>query len=395
MNEKAKNKISWAKTQLFLEHPFFGCLGMRLKFSQSDEIETLCTDGTRLIYNPEFLLSLSNPEILGVLVHEIMHCAMMHMYRGGTRDHLKWNYACDAAINQIILDMKFTLPKGCVDGSKYKNMPAEQIYAKLPVNEGGGGGKGKGPFDPNGPTGTFEKPKAKDPGQDPGGQPGQPGSGIEELTEVDWQMAVEQATVLAKKAGKLPGNMDRTIKDGRPSNQNWREMLWRFVENTLPSDYSWSKPNRRYIHQGIYLPTLLKENMPKICLVCDVSGSISVDDLALVKPEIEAILKSCRPTELEVIYCDTKVQKVESFTPDDNVELSPKGGGGTMFAPAFEYIIEGEEQPCCILFMTDTYAGDLDRLPKPNQEVLWMIPERYRSNMERLPFGEHVYLSCY
>ena len=395
INEKAKNKIAWAKTQLFLEHPFFGCLGMRLKFIQSLEIDTLCTDGSRLIYNPEFLLSLSNPEILGVLVHEIMHNAMLHPYRGGTRNHERWNYACDLAINGIILDMKFSLPKGILHDPKYKGMPAEQIYAKLPEEKGGGGnGKGKNVFDPSGPTGYFDKPGKPDPNgdQNKGNSPNGP---VEEMSEVDWQMAVEQATVLAKKADKLPGNMDRTIKDGQPSNQDWRQLLWQFIENTLPSDYSWSRPNRRFIHQDIYLPSLLKENSPKFYLVVDTSGSIGPDDLKLIKPELDAILQSVKPEMIDIIYCDSRVAGREQVTPEegDLFSMSPKGGGGTEFQPAIDEIAKDPEPGKAIIWFTDTYASDLHHLTPPEQDVLWLIPERYAP--EKMPFGTIVKLSQY
>jgi hypothetical protein len=103
----------------------------------SDEIrpKTMCTDGTKIIFHPEFVASQSDEAIRLVLLHEIMHCLGDHMVRRQERNPLIWNWACDYAINPILDGEKgLEWPKN-EDGSrmgllepKYAGMRAEDIY---------------------------------------------------------------------------------------------------------------------------------------------------------------------------------------------------------------------------------------------------------------------------
>jgi hypothetical protein len=95
----------------------------------------MCTDGTRIIFHPEFVASQSDEAIRLVLLHEIMHCLGDHMTRRQERNPLIWNWACDYAINPILDGEKgLEWPKN-EDGSrmgllepKYAGMRAEDIY---------------------------------------------------------------------------------------------------------------------------------------------------------------------------------------------------------------------------------------------------------------------------
>src|SRR5207237_287895 len=74
--------------------PFFAALSLFAKFRASDRIPTAATNGRDVLYNPEFLLHLPPPQLDAVLVHEVLHAALLHSLRGGTRDPVRWNLAC-------------------------------------------------------------------------------------------------------------------------------------------------------------------------------------------------------------------------------------------------------------------------------------------------------------
>jgi hypothetical protein len=103
----------------------------------SDQInpKTMCTDGTRIIFHPEFVASQTDEAIRFVLLHEILHCIGDHMTRRQNRNPLIWNYACDYAINPTLNgENGIDWPKN-KDGSrmglfeeKYEGMRAEDIY---------------------------------------------------------------------------------------------------------------------------------------------------------------------------------------------------------------------------------------------------------------------------
>lgn len=109
----------------------------------SDQLnpKTMCTDGKRIIFHPEFVASQTDEAIRLVLAHELLHCIGDHQSRRQDRNPLIWNYACDYAINPI-LDQEegFEWPKN-EDGSrmglleeKYAGMRAEDIYELIKNN---------------------------------------------------------------------------------------------------------------------------------------------------------------------------------------------------------------------------------------------------------------------
>lgn len=82
---------------------FFATLAMGLKPIQDFDIETACVDGKHLAYNPDWFVALGREERIGLLAHEVMHCANKHMSRRGVRDPRKWNIACVVGGTRILM----------------------------------------------------------------------------------------------------------------------------------------------------------------------------------------------------------------------------------------------------------------------------------------------------
>jgi len=101
--QTARQQIIKARAGLVLDHCFFASLALRLQVVEDASAETMFTDGKVLAYNPLFVDKLSLAEIKGVLAHEVMHIALAHHVRRGSRDKVKWNMACDYAINKIFI----------------------------------------------------------------------------------------------------------------------------------------------------------------------------------------------------------------------------------------------------------------------------------------------------
>ena len=143
-------------------------------------------------------------------------------------------------------------------------------------------------------------------------------------------------------------------------------------------------PNKRFICQGLYLPSVKSEELQNIVLTIDTSGSINQALLNQFKSEIEAILTEFQ-TELIVIYCDTTIRKIETFTSNDlPLNLQCPGGGGTDFKPPFEYIEKEGLNPACFIYLTDCQGRFPDHAP--DYPVLWVN----LINSEVGPFGETV-----
>lgn len=398
-------RVTRARTRLLLDNPWFGTLALRLKIQEAPGLGTLANNGTILYYDPAYVAKLKDQELLAVMAHEVMHCALGHMWRCKSRNFRQWNEACDIAINQILRRNKFELPPTYLQAEEatYENMSAEQIY-ELRKQNSKSAGAGITIMLPS--SGQDNQGDGDGAGQgDKDGDENQPTCGLQPapdlnshdphtMTETDWQVIAEQATIIAKKAGKMPAELDRTITGNRESKVDWRTILRRFIEQIIVNDYSWTSPNRRFISQGLYLPGMIKgDSTPRIGIAVDTSGSIDNEILRQFANEITSILHEVRPERIDVVYCDAVVHGQESFDPDDaEVVLHAKGGGGTAFQPALDVFNNHKDgPPACVIYLTDLY-GPHPKKPE-DYPVLWAVTEA--SGITEAPFGEFVKLSVY
>jgi predicted metal-dependent peptidase len=387
-------RIRKARTALLLDHPFFGSLLFRLKGQETSSIKTMATDGVSLFYNPEFVATLSGAELTGVLAHEVMHPALQHHVRRRDRNPVRWNKACDFAINPLILDAGLTLPKDVLLEERFRGLSAEQIYNLLheeeesgesgheaddtqqssqPSQSGNGGAEE--PQAPETPGGFGQVLDAPDPKE-------ANGKNYEEQAR-DWQVAVEQAQTISKLAGKLPAGVARSLEGAAQARVDWRELLRRTWSDTTPADYSWMRPNRRHIWQGLYLPGVQREGVGEVAIFVDCSGSVNPRQLGLFEAEVRSILDGQRPKRVHVVYFDACVQRADVYEAGEQIRLTPRGGGGTDFRPCFDWVKQNHLQPQILVFLTDLY-GRLPDQPPPFP-VIWAS-----TGSRQAAFGEVV-----
>lgn len=387
-------RMQKARSTLLLDHPFFGSLLFRLKGRETTSVKTMATDGVTLLYNPQFVTELTGAELTGVLAHEVMHPALQHHVRRGSRSAQRWNRACDFAINPLVIDAGLTLPKDVLIEDRFRGMSAERIYNLLQEEEEGGDG---GQEENDQQTSTQPPPNSnggKDdpsPPETPGGigqvldapEPNEAGGKDIEQQARDWQRAVEQAQTISKLAGKFPAGITRSLESAEKARVDWRELLRRAWSDATPADYSWMRPNRRHIWQGLYLPGVLREGVGEVAIFVDCSGSINSRQLGLFESEVRSILEGQRPTRVHVVYFDACVQRADVYVAGEPIQLTPVGGGGTDFRPCFEWVEENHLQPQILVFLTDLYG----RLPDqpPAIPVVWAS-----TGSQRAPFGEVV-----
>jgi|HubBroStandDraft_1064217.scaffolds.fasta_scaffold03536_2 predicted metal-dependent peptidase len=371
-----------ARSALLIASPFWGVLSLRLAPVEDASIKTMETDGVSIRYNPDFVADLPPAQLRTLVAHETMHCAALHHTRRGSRDPRRWNHACDYAINPLLVDAGFELWDGAFIDQAYAGMSAEEIYAKLPDDAGGGGG-----FDPGGIGGVTDPPPAGGDDGDPG-QPGRPGTGAPSAADLarqeeNWTIATAQAEATARAMGIGAGDAARAIRAHLAPKLDWRDILRRYLSAAAKSDFSWSLPNRRHVARGLYLPSLRSETLGPVVIAVDTSGSIDDVTLAGFSAEIGAILDEAAPERIHVVYCDHTVGGTETFEPGDILSLSPKGGGGTAFRPVFDWIAASDIQPVCAVYLTDL-DGDEFGAP-PDYPVLWVSTGKTRA-----PFGEVI-----
>ena len=367
-------KLARAYTMLVCNHPFFATILLRLRKVNDPTCKTMWTDGKRLGYSPKFVESLPLDEVVGVLCHEVGHVASLHPWRRMRRKPKPWNIACDAVVNHWVTAAGLKLPANCIPPIADKC--AEEIYMDLPGDDGSDG-DGEGDF--AGAVGEVRDATNED------------GSEMDnvqrEIAEGQAKVMVQQAYNAAKAAGKLPAGMERWVKDTLEPKVPWREILARFIDGQSRNDYSWLRPNRRYVMSGMMFPSLYSPGYGEVIMACDTSGSIDQETLREIASEVLGCLnvyaERGQNPALTVLWCDTAV------TPqviEDADELVPVGGGGPSFAPVFAHIREEDLTPKAVIYATDGECSDFGE--EPACPALWILT-RPNSSFEP-PFGELV-----
>lgn len=391
-------KMKKGRIDLLFDHPFFASIILKMGCEPNNEkTKTITTNGKDVFYNTDFIESLHPDEVKCALGHEVLHVVMLHHTRRKDRDLEKWNMACDFAINPLLVEAGFKLPEGALQNPSYKGKSAEEIYSLIPqqmsddlkkkkeqAQQKGGGGAGR-----------FQKGKGNDwdfGGVEDAPSPSDPTKTATpqemEQVEADTKMQVAQALQAAKMVGKAPANIQRMFEEMTEPQIPWKEVLSRFMTEMAKNDYNWGQPSKRYISQGIYLPTLKNPELGNVCVFVDTSGSIGKKELTEMVSEVMGICHEYtgnNDPEILVVYIDSEVAGHQRLTPDDIPgKVDPQGGGGTDFRPGFRWLDEQGEEPICVIYFTDGYCSSFPK--EETVPTLWVLTEKNKSF--RPPFGE-------
>jgi len=388
--------LSGALIRLRMHSPFFAALALFARTEIREEIPTAATDGRNIYWNPRFLQSLTPREVLGVLLHEVLHAALLHTVRRGIRDPLLWNIAADIVVNGMIdaevnrpgggphgmpsSSSPFALPSGAVRDPALASFSVEEVYELIQK-------------DP-------KKRELADAWRDLlegwGGAADLEGRRAE--LEAHWRTAHAQAATLLRGAGRgsLPAELLRELSMLEASRLDWRSHLWRFLVRT-PVDFCHF--DRRFFGRGLYLETLDGESV-RVHVAIDTSGSIDDKILAQFLGEVQGILRTYPHILCDLYYVDARAYGPYRLTADIDASAFPRpqGGGGTDFCPFFEAVREasqsddtgfGSTGDAICVYLTDGFGSFPD--PAPDYHTLWVVTAG-GLDLEKFPFGETVRL---
>jgi predicted metal-dependent peptidase len=377
--------ISASLIRLRSKSPFFATLALFARFIATQQHETAATDGKDIYFNSEFLLSLTPPQVDGLLLHEVLHAALLHVSRRGVRDRILWNYAADIVTNGIINQQGvFELPQGGIQDAKLEHLSVEEIYEILL--------KDVEKYESIWKSGDGRDDLLDGPGEGEGDEPEEDtlSEARKSALAAHWQNALQQAAIiaLASKQGKLPSGIEREMGIITSPQIDWRSYLWRYLVQT-PTDFTGF--DRRFLGRKLYLETLQGESV-QVYVAIDTSGSIDKQQMQMFLSEVSGILRSYPHLKCELYYVDNKAYGPYELDPDSTIP-KPSGGGGTSFVPFFEKVAErwdGYSQGVCV-YLTDGYGDFPEKVLLP---VLWVVTPGGLS-LEEFPFGETVrLLSC-
>ena len=210
--------------------------------------------------------------------------------------------------------------------------------------------------------------------------------------EQAWDEAMHQALNIARAEGKVPGQVEETIQGAHASTLDWRTLLRRYMTDTAKRDYTWSRPNRRFIDSGLYLPAMHSEAMGTIVILLDTSGSIYsyLELLASFWTEVREVAHELNPERVIVLQVDTRITDVAEYAGEDlPEELEAKGGGGTDFRPGFAWLDAEGIEPACCLYFTDMECSSYPET-EPPFDVLFCNYGPPPSQWNREPWGERI-----
>ena len=378
----AEQRIERCHIEL-MKHPHFVAYSGILMIGDckiDDKLSTACTNGRDVKYGRQFVESLNDTDLRGVILHEAKHKMYRHLLTWkhlNKQDPQRANMACDYVINIELVDEGkrsgdfVSLPEGGLFDEKYRGLNSAEVFNLLPPQPKGGGGSGGGEgFDEHdweGAEGLNEVEQA------------------ELAKEID--QAIRQGAILA---GKVGGNVDRSFTDLMSAKVDWKEALREFVSSVSQGkdDSTWRKPNRRWLQHDIYMPSTVSESMGRVVVAIDTSGSIWGEVLNRFISEVASVMQNMNPEQVDLLYWDSAVAGHEVYGLNDadrmTASTKPKGGGGTSPSCITAYMRKHKIDPVCAIILTDGYVGN-DWGGQWNCPTLWTITSDIKS-----PIGQTI-----
>jgi predicted metal-dependent peptidase len=367
--------------RLLMDEPFFACLSRKIEKKVDRNIPTAGvyvnkhTGQFEMIYNPEFLASLPEHEVKGVLKHEFYHLIFEHVTNRKPEGvpHKTWNIAADLAINSHLVG---ELPElACMPGvGPFENLPkmkSAEWYLKNitddQIDQCGESGEGEPGTGQVGDHSGWDE--EGDEGQDDPAADAAKQMAKERLKQ-SMKEAAQEASKSPNGWGSIDGALKKDILKKLETKVDWKKVLRYFIKTSQRANKSSTvrRINKRYayIHPGKKV-----KRQAKIAIAIDQSGSVGDDMLEKFFGELNKLSKLAAFT---VVPFDTKV--------DDKLVYEWKQGkahkaervmcGGTCFDAPTEYVNKRGDFDGVII-LTDMEA------PAPKAckaQRMWMTDEK-------------------
>ncbi len=358
-----QQKLENAKTKLMLEKPYFGSLVTSIELRVNNNIASINPLGDVLEYNEEYLEVLCVNEVSTILANGAMHQALFHSERGEGKVSSVWRLASDYAINDLLVENGFMLPPMANYSSRFEKLYAEQIYTTL-LDELDLSENDNDLVDEQ----QIEEIEEQDFPE-------------ELLAQEKYELLLEQLNIKLEKHGDLPKGIERFVERKTQPKISWRDELYRYVNAHAKSDYRMFPPSKKHLYRGVALPSIYGEEL-KIVVAIDTSASIDDELLENFLTELYEIMQVFTHYVIEFIECDSTIQNIQRLTPQEPLEPTLKGGGGTNFTPVFDHVMQMNEDFKFLIYFTDG-KGSFPNY-EPTIDVLWVVPKVEGE----FPFGE-------
>lgn len=407
------------KGKMLVKYPFFGSIISNVTFNETKGIDTAATNGEEIVYNEDFMNTLSINDQIFVLAHETMHIAFNHIKRGDNKNHEIWNIATDAVINAFLKKDGFDVKEDFVYYEDAINYNAEQYYEKLMKeqednknNQNGQSGQEQNNSNGNDSMSNshanssheywykpFEEKIQKDINKSKeikeqninGSNSQNENVSKEEQEEKKKQEELEKAKKeISEKEEKESFNenrkqkkdalkklRDELVKQSQAGNTTTSDIIepldigeatkyidWRLLlKEAVNLDVDWSYENAT-IEEGVVTPHIEEIMKPEAEIVLDTSYSINKQLLINFLKECKNIISTSR---VKVGCFDTKFYGFQEVRNEKEIEkLEFRGGGGTNFNVAVNAFSKRVENK---IIFTDGEAS----MPDKNIDAIWVV----------------------
>jgi predicted metal-dependent peptidase len=319
------------------------------------QVKTAATNGRDEIYNRDFVGTINDAQLRGVVLHENFHIQYRHLT---TWEHL-WkidpqlaNMAADYVINLQIFTPEYEQAgfvekiDGMLYDEQYVNMDVQQVFNKLRQDKQSEGGSSAPPDGDSFDTHDWE--------------------GAQEMTDderkqLDHEIdqAMRQGSMMAGKTGS--GGARDLFGDLLSPQVNWRDVLRDFITDTCSgNDYcTYAKPDRRFLQYDMYMPSGVSDQVEELVIAIDTSASIGGAEITSMLSEVRGICETVPPKRVRILYWDTEVCRDEVYELSQLSELvqstKPSGGGGTSVECVPQWLTDNNVSPQACIVLTDGY----------------------------------------
>lgn len=394
-------RLMLSKMRILCNNGFYGLLLMHMKYGLDAECGTAYTDGKVIRFDPKFLDELNDDELDFIMMHEILHVALQHCFRGRELEKELYNIACNIVVNSNILlsnnmdtrtitlrsdgEAMHLAPNG-KEGYEYT---AEEVYNMLQKNLGMNNAKLQSNGKTKNTTNIIDNHTKW--------QQIEKNEELEELwisrlDEVSKTIEIRDSIINRE---TMPAFAQRRLKELKNAQTDWREILIDFLQEEVV-DYSFMPPDRRFDDCPFFLPDFNDKDIKpeNILFMIDTSASMKDDMVTAAYSEVKGAIEQFNGKLIGMLgFFDAVVIEPVPFENEEEFEMIKAiGGGGTNFQIIFNYVKEymTDNLPVSIIILTDGYA------PFPKESEAMGIPVIWLLNNEKVnpSWGKVARIKC-
>lgn len=377
-------RLMLSKMRILCNNGFYGLLLMHMKYGLDAECGTAYTDGKVIRFDPKFLDELNDDELDFIMMHEILHVALKHCFRGRELEKELYNIACDIVVNSNILlsnnmdtrtitlrsdgEAMHLAPNG-KEGYEYT---AEEVYNMLQKNLGMNNAKLQSNGKTKNTTNIIDNHTKW--------QQIEKNEELEELwisrlDEVSKTIEIRDSIINRE---TMPAFAQRRLKELKNAQTDWREILIDFLHEEVV-DYSFMPPDRRFDDCPFFLPDFNDKDIKpeNILFMIDTSASMKDDMVTAAYSEVKGAIEQFNGKLIGMLgFFDAVVIEPVPFENEEEFEMIKAiGGGGTNFQIIFNYVKEymTDNLPVSIIILTDGYAPFTKESEAMGIPVIWLL----------------------